>query len=423
MNVHTRSRLLTLAFTVAALAVAARSQAQLTPLVSEREIFAQATIEAVDTRGLGYSTDPDQFTPFVQSVSPILEEWGPCDPPTPPDECVLTTCDAFAGQNSSIFPGGIQFSGEGAGSWDGQTPSRYKFRSICKIRFRIEVPVDYTIQLYADNGDLPPGAVFASLEGPTPDITFHYTQYGLLQTTGQLGPGEYVIQGQTQTDWRTQEFTSGGAYSGIFFINPIDTLNNTSGFPIDQNVACGGTATFSVGPTGPPGYLSYQWRRGLTPLTNDGHFSGVNSPTLTISNACTSDEGYYSVVATVIGSNPVLTIPSRFAHLGIVTTPTGVEIDDATPARLSVFAPAAPNPFRSETALRYTVPPSTRLVAAVYDASGARVRELTNASMSGSGSIAWDGRTQTGERAPAGVYFVHLTAGAVHETKKVVLLR
>lgn len=423
MNVHSRFGQLTLALAVAALAVAARSQAQIIPLVSEREVFGQATIEAFDTRGRGTSTDPDDFGPFDQIVSPFVEEWGPCDPPTPPDECVLTTCDALAGQNSNIFWSGIQFSGEAAGSWDGQTPSRYKFRSICKIRFRIDVPVDYTIQLYADNEDLSPGAVFASLEGPTPDITFHYTQYGLLETTGTLGPGEYVIQGQTQTDWRTQNFTSGGAYSGIFFINPIDTLDNTSGLPIDQTVVCGGTASFSIGSPAPPGYLSYQWRRGLTPLTNDGHFSGADSPNLTIHNACTADEGYYSVVATVIGSNPVLTIPSRFAHLSIVTTPTGVAVDDASPARASVFAPPSPNPFRSETALQYAVAPSTRVVATVYSASGARIRELTDATLSGSGSIAWDGRTQAGERAPAGVYFVHLEAGAVRDTKKVVLLR
>jgi len=43
--------------------------------------------------------------------------------------------------------------------------------------------------------------------------------------------------------------------------------------------------------------------------------------------------------------------------------------------------------------------------------------------LSGSGTIAWDGRTQAGERAPAGVYFVHLQLGAVRDTKKVVLLR
>jgi hypothetical protein len=355
-------------------------------------------------------------------VSPIVEEEGPCDPPTPPDLCILTWCSAYAGQNSSIFPGGIQFSGEAAGSWDGVTPSRYKFRSICKIRFRLDVPVDYTIQLTADNGDLPPGVVFAALEGPTPDITFHYTQFGILQTTGTLGPGEYVLRGETQTDWREQLFTSGGAYSGIFFVNPVDTLP-TSGLPVDQTVACGGTASFSIGSPGPPGTLSYQWRRGLTPLTNDGHFSGVNSPNLTISNACTADEGYYSVVATVIGSNPVITIPSRFAHLSIVTSPTGVETDDVTPARVSFFAPAAPNPFRSETALRYTVPTSTRVVAAVYDASGARIRRLADEVVSGSGSISWDGQTQSGERAPAGVYFVHLEAGTVRETRKLVFLR
>ena len=129
------------------------------------------------------------------------------------------------------------------------------------------------------------------------------------------------------------------------------------------------------------------------------------------------------MVATVIGSNPVITIPSRMAQLAIVTTPTGAPADDVTPARAPSFEPAAPNPFQSETALRYTVPPSTRVVAAVYDASGARVRRLTNSVLSGSGSIAWDGRTQAGERAPTGVYFVHLEAGAVRETKKVVLVR
>lgn len=423
MNVHALSRQLTLAFAVTVLAMAARSHAQIIPLLSEREIFAQATIEGVDTRGNGLSTDPDQFDAFIQTVSPHVEEVGPCDPPTPPDLCTITVCDAYAGQNSTIYSSGIQFSGEATGAWDGVTSSQYKFRSICKFRFRLDIPVDYTIQLYADNGDLPPGAVFAALEGPTPDITFHYTQYGVLETTGTLGPGEYVLRGETQTDFRTEKYTSGGAYSAIFFINPIDTLGGYAGLPLNQTVACGGTATFAVASPAPAGQLSFQWMHGLTPLTNSSHISGANSTNLTISNACTADAGYYSVVATVIGSNPVITIPSRMAQLAIVTTPTGAPANDVTPACAPSFEPAAPNPFQSETALRYTVPPSTRVVAAVYDASGARVRRLTNAVLSGSGSIAWDGRTQAGERAPTGVYFVHLEAGAVRETKKVVLVR
>jgi hypothetical protein len=162
--------------------------------------------------------------------------------------------------------------------------------------------------------------------------------------------------------------------------------------------------------------------RGTAPLANGGNISGAISPNLTISNACSSDDGYYSVVATVIGSSPAVTIPSRFAHLTTVATTTGVAVDDV-PASTPSFAPAAPNPFRSETVLHYTVPPSTRVTAAVYNASGTRVRGLTDAVLSGSGSIAWDGRTQAGERAPAGVYFLQLRAGAIRDAKKVVLLR
>jgi hypothetical protein len=421
MTRRTLSKLLAQALWAAALAVAVPARAQVIPLESERSIFAFVAIGGANGHGQEIHTEPDQFGPFVVSVSPHSTEYGSCGEGEP-DTCAISVCDAYAGQNSSILDGGIQFSGEASGGWSGETEGEYKFRSICKIRFHLDIPVDYTILLGADSGDLPPGDVYASLEGPTPDLTIHYTQFGTLQATGQLGPGDYVIQGRTSTDTRFDEYTSGGFYACQFWVTPIDTLKNTAGFPLDQNVACGGTATFTIGNPGPPGTLAYQWRRGLTPLTNNGNISGATSPTLTISNACAADEGYYSVVATVIGSNPVLTIPSRFAYLSTVTTTTGVAAD-GVPAAVSSFAPAAPNPFQSETALHYTVPPSTRVVAAVYNAAGARVRELANATLSGSGSIGWDGRTQAGERAPAGVYFVRLQAGAVRDSKKVVLLK
>ena len=415
------SKQLAQALAAAALAVAVPAKAQIIPLVSERSIFAQVSI-ANNGSGKGNSTDPDEFGPFSLSVSPHVEEKGSCGEGEP-DTCTVSVCDAYAGQISVILDGGIQFSGEGVGSWSGLTQGAYKFQSICKIRFRLDVPVDYHILLDVDNGDLPPGEVFASLEGPTPDITFHYTQFGALHADGQLGPGEYVIQGRTLTDWRGDEYTSGGAYAGEFYVAPIDTLSGTGGFPLNQNVACGGTATFTIGNPGPPGTLTYQWRYGLTPLTNNGHVSGATSSTLTINNACTSDEGLYSVVATVVGSSPPITIPSRFAQLTTVSSPTGVADGDATPALVSSFAPPSPNPFRVTTALHYTVPPSTPVRATVYNASGARVRALANAVVSGAGSIAWDGRTQAGDRAPAGVYFVHIDAPGVRNTKKVVLLK
>jgi flagellar hook capping protein FlgD len=420
MTRHTRFKLLAQALCAAALAVAVPAQAQVIPLQADREISAFVSIGGANGHGKQVIFEPNDFGPFVASASPHSEELGSCGEGEP-DTCVVSVCDAYAGQNSSIWDGGIQFSGEASGGWSGETSGDYTFRSICKIRFLLDIPVNYNILLAVDPGDLPPGRVYASLEGPTPDLTFHYTQFGTLQASGQLGPGEYVLQGQTFTDFRSDDVTSGGSYSAVFYTSPTDTLKNTAGFPLDQTVACGGTATFTIGNPGPPGSLTYQWRYGMTPLTNNAQVSGATSPTLTVSNACTADAGYYSVVATVVGSNPPITIPSRFAHLTIVTAVTGVAEDDVTP--VSSFAPAAPNPFQSETALHYTVPPSTRVVAAVYNALGARVRGLTDAVLSGSGSIAWDGRTQAGERAPAGVYFVHLQAGMIRDSKKVVLLR
>ena len=428
MLTHSPSRQLAVALTVAGLAMAAPAQthAQLVPLWTQQEVMTKLEIGSGGAYTRRDTTDSQLFTPWNVQIAPHQAKYIPCDPPEPPpnDQCVETTCDAFAGLIQVIYSQGVNFSGEGSGAWDGLTQSRYDFHSIFKLRFRIDIPVNYTIQLYANNGDLPPGDVFAALEGPTPDITLHYTQYGTLETTGTLGPGEYVIRGQTDTGgWRYDQYTDGGAFSGIFTIDPADSLPGTAGLPLDKTVVCGGTATFSIGSPGPPGTYSYQWRKGLTPLANGSQISGANTPTLTISNACTADAGYYSVVATVIGSSPTQTIPTRFALLTVVTNPTGVATGDVTPARASVFAPAMPNPFQGETALRYTVPPATRVVAAVYDASGARVRSLTNAVLSGTGSIAWDGRTQNGDRAPAGVYFVQLQAGTLRDTKKVVLLK
>ena len=421
MNARSPSRQLSLAFTVVTLLMAARSQAQIIPLQSDRSIFAWVNFAGGPGHGQEIHTEPNDFAPFVHSAGPTSTILGSCGEGEP-DTCMVSFVECHVGQNSTILDGGIQFSGYATGAWTGQDVGEYKFSSICKIRFILDIPVDYTIALAVDPGDLAPGVVFASLEGPTPDLTLHYTQYGTLEASGQLGPGEYVIQGRTITETNDNEYTSGGFFECSFYTIPVDTLKGTAGFPRDQTVACGGTATFSIGNPGAPGTLSYQWMRGTTPLANGGNISGAYSPNLTIGNACAGDDGYYSVVATVIGSSPVVTVPSRFAHLTTVATTTAVA-DDGAPASVSSFAPAAPNPFQSATSLHYTVPPSTRVVAAVYNASGARVRGLANAVLSGSGSIAWDGRTQAGERAPAGVYFVHLQAGSLRDSKKVVLLR
>ncbi|MAF27533.1 MAG: hypothetical protein CME07_06670 [Gemmatimonadetes bacterium] len=88
--------------------------------------------------------------------------------------------------------------------------------------------------------------------------------------------------------------------------------------------------------------------------------------------------------------------------------------------------PAFPNPFRAgqNTTLRFTMPADGHLSAGVYDVAGRRVRLLRNgASDAGVHALRWDGRTDGGVPAPAGVYFVRTKTESTERSRKVLLLR
>jgi hypothetical protein len=67
--------------------------------------------------------------------------------------------------------------------------------------------------------------------------------------------------------------------------------------PQDQRMTPGGTAVFTVGATGSDP-LSYQWQKNQTNLLNAGHYSGVTTPTLTITGVDANDAGSYRCVVT-----------------------------------------------------------------------------------------------------------------------------
>jgi hypothetical protein len=176
---------------------------------------------------------------------------------------------------------------------------------------------------------------------------------------------------------------------------------------------------FTVAPTTPvPATLTYQWRRNLVPLTNGPGVSGATSPTLTLTNVCTADAGYYDVVL----SDGTIVEPSQLAQLFVTTAVTGVDVADASQVPFS-FQLAGPNPFGAETSFRFSAAKPQRATIVVFNASGAVVRTLVDGMVSGAGTFRWDGTTRTGARAPAGIYFVRIEAGALRESRKVVLLK
>jgi photosystem II stability/assembly factor-like uncharacterized protein len=66
--------------------------------------------------------------------------------------------------------------------------------------------------------------------------------------------------------------------------------------PSNQSVCNGTSASFSVQASG--SNLTYQWRKGGTPLSNGGNISGADTATLTVNPASAADAGSYDVVIT-----------------------------------------------------------------------------------------------------------------------------
>jgi len=79
--------------------------------------------------------------------------------------------------------------------------------------------------------------------------------------------------------------------------------------PVDQSVYSGETAYFTVAATG-EGTVSYQWQKNGVDLMNGGHYSGVTTPTLTVSNVDAGDIGSYRCLVTAgcgtVTSNEVM---------------------------------------------------------------------------------------------------------------------
>ncbi len=92
-------------------------------------------------------------------------------------------------------------------------------------------------------------------------------------------------------------------------------------------------------------------------------------------------------------------------------------------AELRITGPA-PNPFRTSTALTFTITAEARVEIRVYDVAGRAVRHLVARGVEpGEHRVVWDGYDDEGRRARPGIYFVRLTAPGIERIAKTALLR
>ncbi|MYA21356.1 MAG: T9SS type A sorting domain-containing protein [Gemmatimonadetes bacterium] len=104
---------------------------------------------------------------------------------------------------------------------------------------------------------------------------------------------------------------------------------------------------------------------------------------------------------------------------------TAVETSDqASVPQAFSLAQNAPNPFNSNTVIRFALPQPSQVELAIYNLLGQPVAVLVQGpSAAGTFSVRWDGRDQTGRAVTSGVYLYQLRAGEYTEVRKLLLLR
>ena len=110
---------------------------------------------------------------------------------------------------------------------------------------------------------------------------------------------------------------------------------------------------------------------------------------------------------------------TRIYEYQVGTTEAGRTI--ITHLELKIF----PNPFRTQTQIRYMIEANQQPQLRIYDTTGRLVKTfpLESSFMNRESGISWDGTDNHGNLLPAGVYFVQIQSSMSEQSVPVVLLR
>ena len=83
-----------------------------------------------------------------------------------------------------------------------------------------------------------------------------------------------------------------------------------------------------------------------------------------------------------------------------------------------------PNPFNPETKISYKLTNSAYISLNVYDLLGREIKTLVSKDQTaGSYTVSWDGKDESGNIVPSGIYLYTLKAGSFTESKKMILMK
>jgi hypothetical protein len=125
------------------------------------------------------------------------------------------------------------------------------------------------------------------------------------------------------------------------------------------------------------------------------------------------DSGFPSLVE--VGLDDVQIYRGREGEEYFEPFPEGVRL---------VLEPPFPNPFRDRVRVRFRLDSIDQISLEVFDAAGRRIRRMARpASAEAPEQLVWDGRTDFGDPAPSGAYWLLLRTSRDHHSMRVVRIR
>lgn len=105
-------------------------------------------------------------------------------------------------------------------------------------------------------------------------------------------------------------------------------------------------------------------------------------------------------------------------------TPSAVlETDPPMPGAL-IMSQNFPNPFNNRTTIEFTLNEAAEVRVEVFDVIGRKVATILGQNLPpGSHRVAWNGIADSGGEVSSGVYFLRIQAGALVESRRMVLLK
>ncbi len=182
-------------------------------------------------------------------------------------------------------------------------------------------------------------------------------------------------------------------------------LHNTAGF-VSQDMYVSDTLTI--------GTLGKLWRLkdyygGNLPWLSGFEGQNFQPDQAVYSHAYDSTKSLYAVV--------------EYAVL-IFPKPSAVGEDQVETPKDFELSQSYPNPFNSQTMIKYSLSKPAQVSISIFNILGQRVRTLVkDERQNGAMSVIWNGKNDQGREVSSGIYFYQLKAGEYSQTRRMVLLK